>query len=119
MVLRPDSVTVIIPTIGAHELIKDARAGVPDGVQVVIADDPVPFGTNCNNGATDALGNILIFLNDDTVPQCGWLDPILDAFGDERVGIVGCRLTYPDGRIQHAGVHLKTESGILTAYNTR
>lgn len=109
---------MIIPTIGAHDLLAQCRAGIPPGVQVVIADEQQPFAENCNLGAEYSSGELLVFLNDDTLPQPGWVDALTDPFADERIGITGARLTYPDGRIQHAGIHFVREYGVLTAYNT-
>src|SRR5690242_15000315 len=105
------NVSVIIPTIGAHDLIAKARAGIPDGVQVIIADDPVSFAENCNTGAQYASGDILVFLNDDTEPQDGWLDAMLPVFAYPNIGIAGAHLIYPDGRTQHAGIYLERSGG--------
>ena len=58
-----------------------------------------------------------MFLNDDTIPQAGWLEALCAPFTDPQVGITGGKLTYPDGRIQHAGVYLDRPDGILTAHN--
>lgn len=63
------------------------------------------FAGACNAGAANAEGKILVFLNNDTVPQEDWL-----SFGinrlmiDESIGIVGSKLLYPDMTIQHCGV---------------
>jgi len=63
------------------------------------------FSTACNRGASLARGQWLLFLNNDTVVQCGWYEALNDAVTQFGIGtIVGCRLLYPDGRIQHAGV---------------
>ena len=62
------------------------------------------FIAACNDGASRARGEYLIFLNNDTVPQPGWLDALLRTFDDEpRVGLAGAQLLYPDGRLQEAG----------------
>jgi GT2 family glycosyltransferase len=62
------------------------------------------FLVSCNRGARAANGDILIFLNDDTMPQKGWLQALLRIFRDHpEVGAVGGRLLYPDGRLQEAG----------------
>ncbi len=62
------------------------------------------FIAACNEGAALARGEFLVFLNNDTVPQPGWLDALLDTFKDHAdVGLVGARLLYPDGRLQEAG----------------
>ena len=38
------------------------------------------FIAACNDGAALARGEFLVFLNNDTVPQPGWLDALLDTF---------------------------------------
>jgi len=54
------------------------------------------FAGNCNAGALRAKGDILLFLNQDTKARAGWFDPLMEMFDDDRVGIVGCKLTFPD-----------------------
>ena len=62
------------------------------------------FIAACNDGAALAQGEVLVFLNNDTVPQPGWLDALLDTFAQHAdAGLVGARLVYPDGRLQEAG----------------
>lgn len=59
-----------------------------------------------NLGADHARGRHLLFLNSDVIPQGpGWLGPmraLLDA--DASVGIVGPRLLFAHGGLQHAGM---------------
>ena len=58
----------------------------------------------CNAGAALARGQYLFFLNNDTAVQSGWLEPLLASFDQfDRVGLVGSKLIYPDGRLQEAG----------------
>jgi GT2 family glycosyltransferase len=62
------------------------------------------FIAACNDGAAQARGEYLVFLNNDTVPQPGWLDALLATFAEHHdVGLVGAQLLYPDGRLQEAG----------------
>ncbi len=62
------------------------------------------FIAACNDGAARARGEVLVFLNNDTVPQPGWLDALLDTFRTHPdAGLVGAQLLYPDGRLQEAG----------------
>ena len=62
------------------------------------------FIAACNDGAALAAGEFLVFLNNDTVPQPGWLDALLRTFDEHPgAGLVGAQLLYPDGRLQEAG----------------
>ncbi|HJR73512.1 MAG TPA: glycosyltransferase [Luteimonas sp.] len=62
------------------------------------------FIAACNDGAVLARGEYLVFLNNDTIPQPGWLDALLRVFdNDPDVGLAGSQLLYPDGRLQEAG----------------
>jgi GT2 family glycosyltransferase len=62
------------------------------------------FVASCNRGARTAKSDILVFLNDDTIPQAGWLQALLRTFRDHPdAGAVGGKLLYPDGRLQEAG----------------
>lgn len=62
------------------------------------------FIAACNDGAALAKGRHLVFLNNDTIPQPGWLDALLTTFEHQpRVGLAGAQLLYPDGRLQEAG----------------
>ncbi|GAB2501780.1 glycosyltransferase [Lysobacter humi (ex Lee et al. 2017)] len=62
------------------------------------------FIAACNDGAGLARGEYVVFLNNDTVPQPGWLEPLLGTFATHPdTGLVGAQLIYPDGRLQEAG----------------
>jgi GT2 family glycosyltransferase len=75
------------------------------GIRAITNPRNLGFAAACNQGARNAQGDILIFLNNDTIPQPGWLDPLEEAMrSDPQVGIAGSKLLYADGTIQHAGV---------------
>jgi len=58
----------------------------------------------CNDGVARSRGQYVVLLNNDTVPQPGWLDALLATFARvPRAGLVGAQLLYPDGRLQESG----------------
>lgn len=75
-----------------------------EGIRVLARPANGGFIAACNDGAALARGDHLVFLNNDTVPQPGWLDALLATFDAVAgAGLVGARLVYPDGRLQEAG----------------
>lgn len=112
-------VDVIIPTIRANPgLLAACVEGVIEttGQKPIIVDGGT-FAENCDHGASEATGDLLVFLNDDTELLSGWLEPLVEAFDDPKVGCAGVKLVYPDGRLQHAGVSFRQRDGLLEAFN--
>lgn len=62
------------------------------------------FVKNCNNAADHATGKYLLFLNNDTTAQKGWLAHLIALIeSQENIGMVGGKLVHPDGTLQEAG----------------
>ena len=61
------------------------------------------FAGGVNVGVRAANGRVFVSVNQDVQVGNGWLRALLETFAETRVGIVGCKLFYPDGRLQHAG----------------
>ncbi len=62
------------------------------------------FLASVNRGAAAATGDILVFLNNDTVPLPGWLPPLWRVLREHPdAGAVGGRLVFPEGTMQEAG----------------
>lgn len=77
------------------------------GVRIVHNDRPFNFSEACNLGAQAASGELLLFLNNDTlVLHDDWLERLVQWFDIPRVGVTGAKLLRPEGTIQHAGVIL-------------
>ncbi len=64
------------------------------------------FSKMNNLASNHADGKYLLFLNVDTIPTRNWLTNMLNECQKDDVGIVGCKLLYPDKTIQHAGMEL-------------
>ncbi|MCC8014400.1 MAG: glycosyltransferase [Eubacterium sp.] len=74
------------------------------------------FSKANNDGAKEAGGEYLLFLNNDIEVTEGWLDEMLEAaFKDENCGCVGAKLVYPeipDDRINKGKSFLVQHNGI-------
>jgi GT2 family glycosyltransferase len=76
---------------------------------VTVIRDERPFNYSAlNNAAVEqARGELLLLLNDDVEVMGGdWLEEMVTQVVRPGVGIVGAKLDYPNGTIQHAGVTL-------------
>ncbi|MGE4158387.1 MAG: glycosyltransferase, partial [Planctomycetota bacterium] len=62
------------------------------------------FAAANNQAAELAVGDRLVMLNNDTEVRPGWLEALLRCQAETGAWLVGSRLYYPDGSIQHAGV---------------
>jgi len=85
--------------------------GRKENVKIITNPHNLGFARACNQGAAAATGDYLVFLNNDTIPQPGWLEALAEAMETEKADICGARLLYPDGKVQHAGVAFD-EAGI-------
>jgi glycosyltransferase involved in cell wall biosynthesis len=72
-----------------------------------VVRDPRPFNFAAQNraGVEASSGDYLVFLNNDTeVLTPDWIEELLRVAQFPEIGAVGCKLLYPDGQIQHAGI---------------
>ena len=82
------------------ELEKDER------IKVVVWEDEFNYSAINNFGVKHSNGEYLLFLNNDVRMSIdgGWLKEMASVLSRDDVGIVGCKLYYPNDRIQHAGI---------------
>ncbi|MBI2079534.1 glycosyltransferase family 2 protein, partial [Candidatus Micrarchaeota archaeon] len=85
-----------------------AKTNYPD-VDVLALGKNFGFAGGNNRGTKYALEKykpryILLLNNDIEIKQLEWLSKMVElAESDEKIGIVGCKLFFPSGKIQHAG----------------
>ncbi len=83
-------------------------AGVlPEGnaVRVVTWKGPFNYSAINNFGSRYARGEYFVLLNNDIeLINKGWLEELLGCCQRKEVAVVGARLLYPDGTVQHAGI---------------
>ncbi|MBN8943046.1 MAG: glycosyltransferase [Rhizobiales bacterium] len=62
------------------------------------------FVRNCNAAAASARGDILVFLNNDTIVLPGWLDALVAPLNETpEIGLTCSKLLNADGTLQEAG----------------
>ena len=94
-----------------EDLKKDQR------IKVLTLDIPFNFSKLINFGVSKAEGEVVCLLNNDTkVIQKDWLKEMVMHCMREEVGVVGAKLLYPDGTIQHGGVIMGIWNGTDHAF---
>lgn len=83
------------------------RFGVP--FSVLILPDNLGFAPACNAGLKAARGNFVCFLNSDIFPITdSWLEMLAARLKhNPGIGVIGPRLLFEDGTIQHEGCHYR------------
>jgi len=95
---------------GTAAFLREAEAA--GRLRAVLNAENAGFARACNQGAALARGDLVCFLNNDTIPHPGWLEALVAAAdADPHVGVAGARLLYPDGTIQHAGIVVGERGG--------
>ena len=73
-------------------------------VRVLAYDAPFNFSAINNFAARHATGDVLCLLNNDTeVITPEWMEVMVGHLVQSDVGVVGAKLFYPDGKVQHGG----------------
>jgi GT2 family glycosyltransferase len=85
-----------------------AAAEERPGVRVLRVEEEFNYARLNNKAVRTTDAEFLLFLNNDVfVTDPGWLATVVgEALADSRVGAVGGKFLYPNGRVQHGGVIL-------------
>lgn len=107
------SYEVIVVDNGSTDGTTEFLSSLSGDVRIIRNQENLGFAKACNQGARAARGKYLVFLNNDTIPLKGWLKALVsEVEGYPEVGIVGSKLLYQDGTVQHAGVVLNRSEGL-------
>lgn len=86
--------------------------GEVGGRAISYDERPFNFSRAINRGVAVASGELLVFLNDDTeIVETDWLERMVALAQLPDVGVVGAKLLYPDGSVQHGGVSVAAGVG--------
>ncbi len=78
-------------------------------IKVISNKKNLGFSRANNQGAREAKGDVLIFLNNDTEVRKGWLEPLLRVLSEKETAIAAPKLIFPNGRVQHAGIVISND----------
>jgi GT2 family glycosyltransferase/glycosyltransferase involved in cell wall biosynthesis len=95
---------IIVVDNGSTDETPDYLCSLAGRITILSNRENLGFAKACNQGGQSACGEILLFLNNDTIPKPGWIESLIAAIDNDEADICGARLLYPDGRCQHAGI---------------
>jgi len=95
---------VLVLLNGADADVRAAMSPPPRAVRVLDSCVNLGFAAGCNHASAYASGRYLVFLNDDTEVEAGWLRALVDVVETSaKIGAVGSCVLFPDGSVQEAG----------------
>lgn len=109
MVTPPDLYELIVVDNASTDGTKDYLRSLQERrvfgrLRIVVNDENLGFVRGNNQAVKQSKSKYLVFLNNDTKPQAGWLEALVRLpEEDENVAAAGAKLVYPDGRLQEAG----------------
>ena len=102
----------------ACRFLNDLQALGLEQIRVLRYDAPFNYAAINNAAAEQARGDMLLFLNNDCQIADGeWLEALLEQAQRPEVALVGGRLEYQDGRVQHGGYLLGVQNGVESPWD--
>lgn len=102
-------VIIVIPTLinggFLYKCLDSINKNVKHPVKIHIALGYDNFAKACNESVKNTNSEWILFLNDDTECRNDFVSIMLDTANKLKADIVGAKLVYPNGKIQHIGVH--------------
>lgn len=112
---RPDRLDILVVDNRSTE--PETRALFADlssdeQVRILPMDEPFNWARLNNEAAASGSQELLVFANNDIeMTTRGWDDRLRTWLEQPDVGVVGARLLYPDGALQHGGILLGSSEG--------
>ena len=111
LTIYPDFEVIVIDNNSTDQAFFDAvkklKSEHPDRFRCIKSHIPFNFSRLMNLGRKHAKGAYLLLLNNDVeVLSQEWLARMVGSAQLPHIGAVGCKLLYPGGKIQHAGIIL-------------
>lgn len=98
---------IVIVDDGSRDATPTLLAGYGDKLHVLRGDEAQGFAAACNAGVAAARNDLVILLNNDTIPLDGWLEALVQfAVDHPAAAVIGAKLLFPNDTVQHAGVSI-------------
>lgn len=112
---------IIVVDDGSTDGTADYLASLGDKIRVVTHDRNYGFARSCNDGARASVGQLVVFLNNDTEVQPNWLDAMVTTISADRsIGIVGNLQIFPQSKlVQQAGIVCDERKHVHSIYNNQ
>jgi GT2 family glycosyltransferase len=99
----PDKEILLVDNASDDGSVEIARQEFPE-IPILQNNDNRGVAGGWNQGWRAARGEFVAFVNPDTTFDPQWLNELLEALRDDpEADAAGCKLLFPDGRLQHAG----------------
>jgi glycosyltransferase involved in cell wall biosynthesis len=109
-------IVIVADIVTPPEVIAELEDIAGDQLVIVEYAEKFNFSRKCNAGYVAATGDFVVFLNDDVeVITDGWLESLVAPLEEPGIGMVGAKLLYADGTVQHGG-HLYHQGGYTHAF---
>ena len=96
---------IVVVDDGSRDSTPALLASYGDTLHVLRGDEAQGFAAACNAGVAAARNELVILLNNDTIPLDGWLEALVEfAIDHPTAAVVGAKLLFPNDTVQHAGV---------------
>ncbi|MFT4036881.1 MAG: glycosyltransferase [Thermomicrobiales bacterium] len=90
---------------GSRDATASMLASYGDQLHVIRGAEAQGFASACNAGVQFARNDLVVLLNNDTIPLDGWLEAMVRHMLEHpNAAVVGAKLLFPNDTIQHAGV---------------
>ncbi|MCA9879616.1 MAG: glycosyltransferase family 2 protein, partial [Thermomicrobiales bacterium] len=96
---------IVVVDDGSRDATPALLASYGDQLHVLRGEEAHGFAAACNAGVAAARNDLVVLLNNDTIPLAGWLEALVQFAVDRpQAAVVGAKLLFPNDTVQHAGV---------------
>jgi GT2 family glycosyltransferase/SAM-dependent methyltransferase len=113
----PAATEIVVVDDASSDDTSQVLASYGSHVRVAALAENRGFASACNEGVARSEGRFVVLLNNDTRPTPGWLAALVaHAEAHPEAALVGAKLLWPAGTVQHAGVAIDGNKEVRHIY---